>query len=209
MAFSGWPTAALEFYEGLETDNSKAYWTSHKAVYQEQVLRPMEELLEDLAGEFGPSKIFRPYRDIRFSNDKTPYKTHIGATVGGTGYVQFSADGMSAGTGMWHLEPDELIKYRAAVAGPDGAELAAIVAGLERDGRRDPRARLPQVRAARLPGRPPQDRAAQAQGPDHVAALEPVPGARHPGRGRERRRALPDQRDVLRVAQFAYRSLSV
>jgi uncharacterized protein (DUF2461 family) len=82
MAFSGWPTAALEFYEGLETDNSKAYWTSHKAVYQEQVLRPMEELLEDLAGEFGPSKIFRPYRDIRFSNDKTPYKTHIGATVG-------------------------------------------------------------------------------------------------------------------------------
>jgi uncharacterized protein (DUF2461 family) len=33
---------------------------------------------------------------------------------------------------MWHLEPDELIKYRAAVAGPDGAELAAIVAGLER-----------------------------------------------------------------------------
>jgi uncharacterized protein (TIGR02453 family) len=134
MAFTGWPTAALEFYEGLEADNSKAYWTSHKAVYQEQVLRPMEELLEDLVPEFGPSKIFRPYRDIRFSNDKTPYKTHIGATVGGTGYVQFSADGMSAGTGMWHLEPDELVKYRAAVAGPDGAELAAIVTGLERDG---------------------------------------------------------------------------
>ena len=42
MAFTGWPTAALEFYEGLEADNSKAYWTSHKAVYQEQVLRPME-----------------------------------------------------------------------------------------------------------------------------------------------------------------------
>jgi uncharacterized protein (TIGR02453 family) len=134
MAFSGWPTVALEFYEGLEADNSKAYWTSHKAVYQEQVLRPMEELLEDLVPEFGSSKIFRPYRDVRFSNDKTPYKTHIGATVGGTGYVQFSADGMSAGTGMWHLEPDELIKYRAAVAGPDGAELAAIVAGLERAG---------------------------------------------------------------------------
>ncbi len=118
MAFTGWPTAALEFYEGLEADNSKAYWTSHKAVYQERVLRPMEELLEDLVPEFGPSKIFRPYRDIRFSNDKTPYKTHIGATVGGTGYVQFSADGLSAGTGMWHLEPDELVKYRAAVAGP-------------------------------------------------------------------------------------------
>ena len=79
MAFRGWPAEALEFYEGLEADNSKAYWTSHKAVYQEQVLRPMEELLEDLVSEFGSSKIFRPYRDIRFSNDKTPYKTHIGA----------------------------------------------------------------------------------------------------------------------------------
>ena len=200
MAFTGWPTAALEFYEGLEADNSKAYWTSHKAVYQEQVLRPMEELLEDLVPEFGPSKIFRPYRDIRFSNDKTPYKTHIGATVGGTGYVQFSADGLSAGTGMWHLEPDELVKYRAAVAGPDGAELAAIVAGLERAGVEIHGHGTPQVRAARLFGRPPQDRSAQAQGPDHVAALEPVPGAVHAGRRRERRRALPDQRGVLRLA---------
>jgi uncharacterized protein (TIGR02453 family) len=134
MGFSGWATAALEFYEGLETDNSKAYWTKHKAVYTEQVLRPMEELLEELTPEFGPPKIFRPYRDIRFSNDKTPYKTHIGATLGGTGYVQLSADGLSVGTGMWHLEPDELVKYRAAVAGPDGAELAAIVAGLEKAG---------------------------------------------------------------------------
>jgi uncharacterized protein (TIGR02453 family) len=134
MGFSGWPTAAVEFYEGLESDNSKAYWTKHKAVYTEQVLRPMEELLDELAPEFGPPKIFRPYRDIRFSHDKTPYKTHIGATLGGTGYLQLSADGLSAGTGMWHLEPDELVKYRAAVAGPDGAELAAIVTGLERTG---------------------------------------------------------------------------
>jgi uncharacterized protein (TIGR02453 family) len=134
MGFSGWPTAALEFYEGLETDNSKAYWTKHKAVYTEQVLRPMEELLDELAPEFGAPKIFRPYRDIRFSADKTPYKTHIGATLGGTGYVQLSADGVSAGSGMWHLEPDELVRYRAAVAGPDGAELAVIVAGLEQAG---------------------------------------------------------------------------
>ena len=72
MAFSGWPDEALEFYEGLEADNSKAYWTSHKAVYQEQVLRPMEELLEELAAEFGEPKIFRPYRDIRFSAIRRP-----------------------------------------------------------------------------------------------------------------------------------------
>src|SRR5215472_5222723 len=134
MAFGGWPAEALEFYAGLEDDNSKEYWTSRKAVYQEHVLRPMEELLEALAPEFGEPKIFRPYRDIRFSNDKTPYKTHIGATIGSRCYVQLSADGLSAGAGRWHLEPDELTRYRAAVAGPDGAELAALVAGLSAGG---------------------------------------------------------------------------
>lgn len=134
MAFNGWPEEALTFYEGLEADNSKSYWTEHKAVYQEKVLRPMEELTELLAPELGEPKIFRPYRDIRFSADKTPYKTHIGATLGQTSYVQFSADGLAAGAGMWHMEPDELARYRAAVAGPAGAELAAIVAGLEKDG---------------------------------------------------------------------------
>ncbi len=46
MTFGGWPAEALEFYAGLEDDNSKEYWTSRKAVYQEHVLRPMEVLLE-------------------------------------------------------------------------------------------------------------------------------------------------------------------
>ena len=134
MAFSGWPAEALAFYAGLEDDNSKEYWASRKAVYQEKVLRPMEELLDELTPQFGAAKIFRPYRDIRFSHDKTPYKTHIGATLGGTCYVQLSADGLSAGAGRWHLEPDELIRYRAGVAGPDGAELSAIVTALESGG---------------------------------------------------------------------------
>jgi uncharacterized protein (TIGR02453 family) len=135
MAFGGWPEAALEFYVGLEADNSKSYWTSNKAVYQEQVLRPMEELLEQLAPELGEAKIFRPYRDIRFSADKTPYKTHIGATIGGTCYVQFSADGLGAGAGMWHMEPEQLSRYRAAVADDiRGTELEAIIADMEKAG---------------------------------------------------------------------------
>jgi uncharacterized protein (TIGR02453 family) len=134
MAFGGWPAEALAFYAGLEDDNCREYWTSRKAVYQEKVLRPMEELLEELAPEFGEPKIFRPYRDIRFSHDKTPYKTHIGATLGSVCYVQLSADGLSAGAGRWHLEAEELARYRAGVAGPDGAELAAIVAGLSKSG---------------------------------------------------------------------------
>ena len=134
MAFSGWPEEALDFYDGLAADNTKTYWTANKSVYEERVLGPMAELVEELAPDFGETKIFRPYRDIRFSPDKTPYKTHIGATIGATCYVQLSADGLSAGAGRWHLEPDELTRYRAGVAGPDGAELAAIVAGLERAG---------------------------------------------------------------------------
>ncbi|HEY0934024.1 MAG TPA: DUF2461 domain-containing protein [Trebonia sp.] len=134
MTFGGWPAEALAFYAGLEDDNSKQYWTSRKAVYQEKVLRPMEELLEELVPEFGEPKIFRPYRDIRFSHDKTPYKTHIGVTLGAVCYIQLSADGLSAGAGRWQLEAAELARYRARVAGPDGAELAVIVAALEQAG---------------------------------------------------------------------------
>lgn len=135
MAFGGWPAEAVEFYEGLEADNSKSYWTSHKAMYEDAVLRPMQELTELLAPEFGEPKIFRPYRDIRFSADKTPYKTHVGATIGQNSYVQFSADGLGAGAGMWHMEPDQLARYRAAVAADGtGAELEAIIAKLEKAG---------------------------------------------------------------------------
>jgi uncharacterized protein (TIGR02453 family) len=134
MSFSGWPAEALEFYEGLEADNSKAYWTKHKSVYEDKVLRPMSELVEELAGEFGEPKIFRPYRDVRFSKDKSPYKTHIGAMVG-HGYVQLSADGLAVGDGMYVMAPDQLDRYRRRVASDDsGAELAALVAGVERQG---------------------------------------------------------------------------
>ena len=134
MAFSGWPTAALEFYEGLEADNSKAYWTSHKAVYQEQVLRPMEELLEDLAPEFGASKIFRPYRDVRFSKDKSPYKTNIAGVIG-DGYITLSAEGLGAGSGMWRMARDQLEAYRRAVADDKtGEELERVISDMDRQG---------------------------------------------------------------------------
>jgi hypothetical protein len=96
MVFSGWPEEALDFYDGLAADNTKTYWTAYKAVYTEKILGPMTDLTEELAAEFGEPKIFRPYRDVRFSPDKTPYKTHIGAVIGGSGYVQLSAEGLGA-----------------------------------------------------------------------------------------------------------------
>ena len=80
MAFKGWPAEALEFYEGLEADNSKVYWTDHKDIYTDAVHAPMAALLCRPGGEFGEGRIFRPYRDVRFSADKSPYKTAIAAT---------------------------------------------------------------------------------------------------------------------------------
>src|SRR3712207_8984334 len=61
----------------------------------------LHDALPILAPEFGAGKIFRPNRDVRFSNDKSPYKTAIGATVGQGGYIQLSARGLGAGAGMW------------------------------------------------------------------------------------------------------------
>jgi uncharacterized protein (TIGR02453 family) len=135
MAFSGWPDEALDFYDGLAADNTKTYWTEHRAIYDEKVLRPMADLAEELAEEFGEPKIFRPYRDVRFSRDKTPYKTHIGAVVGGTGYIQLSAEGLAAGAGMWQLSPEQLARYRTAVASDlTGPELERIAAMIEKAG---------------------------------------------------------------------------
>jgi uncharacterized protein (TIGR02453 family) len=131
MAFRGWTSDALDFYEGLEADNSKTYWTDHKAVYDEKVYAPMAELLAELEDEFGTGRVFRPYRDVRFSADKSPYKTTIAATVGEDCYVQLSARALMAGRGHWMMSPDQLTRYRSAVADDAaGAALARIVADL-------------------------------------------------------------------------------
>jgi len=128
MTFTGWPEEALDFYEGLEADNSKTYWQAHKKIYEASVFQPMADLLAELEPDHGEGKIFRPYRDVRFSKDKTPYKTAIGAHVG-DGYVQLSAAGLAAGTGMYGMEADQLERYREAVASdPSGSDLDRTIA---------------------------------------------------------------------------------
>jgi uncharacterized protein (TIGR02453 family) len=116
MTFQGWTDAILDFYEGLEVDNSKSYWQAHKKVYDDQVRGPMQDLLAELTAEFGEAKIFRPNRDIRFSSDKTPYKTHIAATLAGHGYVQVSANGLAVASGTYAFASDQLARYRRAAA---------------------------------------------------------------------------------------------
>jgi uncharacterized protein (TIGR02453 family) len=135
MAFRGWPVEAVEFYDGLLADNSKTYWQTHKSTYDADVHGPMKELLAEVAAEFGDAKIFRPYRDVRFSADKTPYKTHIGAILESGAYVQLGGDGLAAGRGIWHLEGDQLSRFRAAVDDDASGEmLTKVVTGLEAQG---------------------------------------------------------------------------
>jgi uncharacterized protein (TIGR02453 family) len=139
MAFRGWKVEALEFFEGLEADNSKAFWQRNKSVYETLVRAPMEELLAELAPQWGEGKIFRPYRDIRFSSDKSPYKTNIAAVIG-DGYIQLTAQGLGAGSGMYEMAPDQLERYRQAVSRDrSGATLEGIIktarkAGLQATG---------------------------------------------------------------------------
>jgi uncharacterized protein (TIGR02453 family) len=137
MTFNGWPEAAIDFYAGLEVDNSKGYWTAHRPIYDECVKAPFEELSAVIEQEFGPLRVFRPNRDIRFSKDKTPYKTAAAAVTesqGGTAYyVQISATGLYAGSGYHHLQTDQLQRFRDAVADNRiGPKLATAVDALRK-----------------------------------------------------------------------------
>jgi uncharacterized protein (TIGR02453 family) len=129
VTFQGWTDAILDFFEGLEADNSKSYWQARKEVYDEQVRAPMKELLAELTDEFGEPRIFRPNRDIRFSADKAPYKTQIGATLAGHGYVQLSASGLAVASGTYAFASDQLARYRRAVALDLPGEALANVIG--------------------------------------------------------------------------------
>lgn len=135
-AFTGFPVAALDFYDDLEVDNTKGFWEKHKAVYNDAVKAPMTALCQALVPEFAPdgqsSKVFRPYRDVRFAKDKTPYKTHQGAFVPAgpaTGwYVEVSARGVRTGAGFYEASTPRLAAIRAAIDDDRrGSELERIL----------------------------------------------------------------------------------
>ena len=139
--FDGFPPEALAFYEGLSADNSKGFWQEHRDTYERCVREPMEELVLELNEEFGAGKVFRPYRDVRFSKDKSPYKTACGALLapdgvpGGGHYVEISAGGLTVGGGIWHVEAPALARIRKAIDDEKrGAELERIAAALDKEG---------------------------------------------------------------------------
>jgi uncharacterized protein (TIGR02453 family) len=134
VTFTGIPVAALDFYEDLEADNSKAFWTAHKHVYEQSVRVPLEALTAELSGEFGEAKLFRPYRDVRFSKDKTPYKTEQGAWFHESAlYVAVSAAGLFVAGGYWDTASDQVERMRRAVDDDvAGADLERALASVRK-----------------------------------------------------------------------------
>jgi uncharacterized protein (TIGR02453 family) len=139
MAFSA---ATLAFLRGLKRHNQRPWFEAHRAEYEAAVKQPMHELIEEmdvrlarLAPEIiGDPKrsMFRIYRDIRFSADKSPYKTHAScwlyhrdgsravgreAAGGGAGfYFQIAPQDSFIGGGMWMPPREALLKLRDAIA---------------------------------------------------------------------------------------------
>jgi uncharacterized protein (TIGR02453 family) len=130
--FQGITAGAFEFYEELQNNNNREWWQEHRDRYQSRVKEPLASLLAELEPRFGPGKLFRPNRDIRFSEDKSPYKTAQGAVASvqeGVGYyLQISADGLLVGGGYHSHTPAQLDRYRNSVdASGTGEALRQIV----------------------------------------------------------------------------------
>lgn len=120
-SFQGLPPGLFEFFADLKANNTKAFWHANRQRWEHEVRAPMRSLVEVLSDEFGPLRIFRPNRDVRFSADKSPYKLWTGATsesqaAGGIGYyLEVSATSLITGYGAMLMVSDQLHRYRAAI----------------------------------------------------------------------------------------------
>jgi len=136
MAFTGFPVEAFEFYDALAANNTKPWWNEHKAEYEAKVKAPLVDLLAELESEFGAPHVYRPYRDARFSKDKTPLKDHQGAVVqledAVAYYIQISATGLMVAGGWYTPLGDQVHRYREAVDCPRGAVLEGLLPKLRR-----------------------------------------------------------------------------
>ncbi|WP_169077426.1 DUF2461 domain-containing protein [Microcella alkalica] len=114
--FSGLDPDAFAFYAELEQHQNREWWLANKRRYDERVKAPVERLVDALGGEFGPLKIFRPYKDVRFSADKRPYKDHLGLVSadqsGPAFYLQLSHHGLMLAGGLYQPTREQLARFR-------------------------------------------------------------------------------------------------
>jgi uncharacterized protein (TIGR02453 family) len=131
--FRGFPREAFTFWNGLEKNNHREWFQAHKDAYERAVRQPMQALIAELTPLYGPGKLSRINKDMRFAKDR-PYKDYLATGVGGC-YISFSKQGLWVGTGMYKPEPDALRKLRDAIADDTaGRELTRILASLGRKG---------------------------------------------------------------------------
>lgn len=141
-SFHGFPRETFRWFEGLEADNTKRYFTAHRDTYEHAVRGTLEAMLEELADALGGHvKLFRQNRDIRFSTDKSPYKTRTYGLIGerpnslAALYAELSASGLFAGTGYHLLAADQLSRMRDAIADDTtGPELERALASAQAEG---------------------------------------------------------------------------
>ena len=141
--FTGFSRDAVQFLVELAMHNERSWFQPRKGDYERLLKEPMEGLCRALADRFEARRLplradpahspFRIYRDVRFSADKSPYKTHVSASFpwagegGGVGaYFHLQPGEMFAGGGMWHPEPARLAAWRQTVADYFGAVEATI-----------------------------------------------------------------------------------
>jgi uncharacterized protein (TIGR02453 family) len=140
--FQGFAPHVKTWFQGLEADNSREYFAAHRDFFEESIRDQMEALFSELRDEFGgQTKMFRQNRGIRFSPDKSPYKTNTYGILHGTAiaaqglYASISADGLVAGSGYHMMARDQLERYREAVDdGRKGPELENLVRGAHEAG---------------------------------------------------------------------------
>src|SRR3977135_3680163 len=114
-ALGGWTGDFVGYFSGLQMSNSKPYFEAHRRQYEHDVKGPMAALLTDLEREFGPARLSRPNRDIRFWADKSPYQTNIYAVASAGGYVALDASGLVAGGGRHMMDAPQLARFRESV----------------------------------------------------------------------------------------------
>lgn len=155
--FSGFPKEALGFLAGLERNNEKEWFDEQREVYERALMEPAKALVAALAPklkQFAPTihaeprvngSIMRMNRDVRFSKDKSPYKTHLDLIFwhGAEGrgwetpgfFFRLRPKSLLLGAGMHSLEGPLLERYRKAVADPKrGADLVKLASALRADG---------------------------------------------------------------------------
>jgi uncharacterized protein (TIGR02453 family) len=142
MAFNGFPREGFAWFDELEVNNNRDWFIAHRDTYDRAIRDPLEELLETFADEIGGRvKLFRQNRDIRFSRDKSPYKTNTYGVVHDRPsslaglYMSLSSEGFFVGTGYYQLEPAQLARFRDGVVDDQaGPRLERAVAAVHKAG---------------------------------------------------------------------------